>query len=75
MTFESQSAHFTFNTYLAAAEALLVVMEDARATDKYYRITGKSPEALIGGGLTLEGEISEVSEKVAEISGAILRDS
>ncbi len=75
MTFESRSVHFTFDTYLAAAEALLVVMTDARTTTKRYRIIGRSPERLLSIGLTLEGEIDEVSELVVDIPGATLRDS
>ena len=73
MTYVSETVHFTFETYLAATEALLVVMTDARETPRKYRIIGRSPERLILGGLTLEGEIQEISEKVAAISGATRR--
>lgn len=69
-SFISGTVHFTFTSYLAAAQALLVVMEDARTTNKWYRITGRSPEALVARGLVLEGEIADISEKVAAISGA-----
>jgi len=75
MTFESKRALFTFDTYLAAAEALLAVMVDARETTRRYRITGRSPERILVQGLLLEGEIDEVSELVADIPGAFLRDS
>lgn len=75
MIFESKTALFTFDTYLAAAEALLVVMTDARTTKKRYRITGRSPERILVIGLLLEGEIDEVSELVVDIPGATLRDS
>lgn len=75
MTFESKTALFTFETYLAAAEALLVVMMDARTTKRRYRITGRSPERILAQGLLLEGEIDEVSELVADILHANLRDS
>lgn len=75
MTFESKTALFTFDTYLAAAEALLVVMNDARTTKRRYRITGRSPERILRQGLLLEGEIDEVSELVADTHGAFLRDS
>ena len=75
MTFVSESARFSFDTYLAATEALLVVMEDMRGTSRRYRITGRSPQALLVRGLLLEGEISEVSEKISEIDGAILQSS
>lgn len=75
MTFESKTALFTFDTYLAAAEALLVVVTDAHSTKRRYRITGRSPERILAVGLLLEGEIDEVSELVADIPGATLRDS
>ena len=75
MTYVSQTARFRFRSYLAAAEALLLVLEDARTTKKSYRVTGLSPEAILMDGLTLEGEIQEISEKVAAISGATQHDS
>jgi hypothetical protein len=75
MMFESKTALFTFDTYLAAAQGLLVVMTDARKTTRQYRITGRSPERILVSGLLLEGEIDEVSELVADIPGATLRDS
>lgn len=70
MTFVSRTVRFTFPTYLAAAEALLVVLEDARTTQTEYRFTGLSPEAIVSTGLTLTGDIDAVSEKVSLISGA-----
>lgn len=75
MTYVSQTVRFRFRSYLAAAEALLLVLEDARVTQRTYRITGLSPEAILMDGLVLEGEIAEVSEKVAAISGATRHDS
>lgn len=75
MTLEHRTALFTFTTYDAAAEALLVVMTDARTTTRWYRITGRSPERILRQGLLLEGEIDEVSELVVDIPGATLRDS
>ena len=74
-TFNSETARFTFTTYLGAAEALLVVMEDMRSTKRRYRLTGRSPEAIVLSGMVLEGEIAEVSERVALISGATRHDS
>jgi hypothetical protein len=72
---ESKTVRFTFRSFLGAAEALLVVMEDARMTSNRYRIRGRSPESIWERGLTLEGEIDAVSEKVAAISGATRHDS
>lgn len=70
----SRTATFTVTTYLAAAEVLLVVLEDARSTQKNYRVTGLSPESILQSGLVLEGEIEEVSERVYAVSGATLAD-
>jgi hypothetical protein len=75
VTYVSQTARFRFRSYLSAAEALLLVLEDARETEKSYRVTGLSPEAILMDGLVLEGQIEEISEKVAAISGATRSDS
>ncbi len=74
MTYVSQTVRFTFLTYLGAAEALLATLEDARKTDKSYRITGLSPENIVVSGLVLEGEIDEISEILSSISGATRHD-
>ncbi len=70
MAITSETVHFTFTSYLAAADALLTVMEDMRTTKRWYRLIGRSPEALLLNGMTLEGEISEVSELISAIPGA-----
>ena len=75
MTYVSQTARFRFRSYVSAAEALLTVLEDARRTKKSYRITGLSPEAILVDGLTVEGEIEEISEKLSAVSGATRQDS
>lgn len=75
MTYVSQTVRFRFRTYLASAEALLLVLEDARKTEDSYRITGITPEAILRDGLVLEGQIENISEKVAAISGAMKQDS
>lgn len=75
MAYVSETARFTFPSYVAAAEGLLTALEDARNTKLSYRITGLSPEAILVSGLRVEGQISEVSEKLAAISGATRHDS
>lgn len=75
MTFESKTALFTFDTYLSACEALLIVMTHARTTTDRYRIIGRDPGRILAQGLRLEGEIDAVSELVADTQGATLRDS
>ena len=73
--FTSRTIRFRFTDYLGATEALLLVLEDARETPKKYRITGISPESILTNGLLLEGDIEEISERVALISGATQHDS
>lgn len=75
MTYVSKTIRFRFRSYLGAAEALLLVLEDARKTDKTYRITGLTPESILMDGMILEGEVEEISEKLAAISGATQHDS
>lgn len=74
MAMESRSVSYSFASFAGAVEALLVVLEDARKTMYRYRITGKSPERILQNGLLLEGEIEQISEKIALISGAKLRE-
>ncbi len=74
MMFVSKTARFTFDSYLAAAEALLITLEDARTTKLFYQITGLTPETILRGGLTLEGQIDGISEKLSAISGATRHD-
>lgn len=74
MTYVSQTARFTFETYVGAAEALLTALEDARSTKRTYRITGLSPEKIVLSGIVVEGEIDEISEKLSLISGATRHD-
>lgn len=74
MTYVSKTARFTFSTYMGALEGLILVLEDARTTTKKYQITGLSAGRIIKEGLLLEGDIDEVSEKLALISGATRHD-
>lgn len=66
----STSVRFTFNTYLGAVQALLTVLEDARSTDHFYRITGLSPEGILSRGILLEGDVDDIARQVERISGS-----
>ena len=74
MTYVSKTARFTFSTYVGAVEGLIIALEDARTTTKRYQITGLSAGRIIREGLLVEGDIDEVSEKLALISGATRHD-
>ncbi len=56
----------------AAAEALVVVLENARSTKKDYRFGPINAESVMRTGLYLEGNIEEVLDEVLEVSGAII---
>lgn len=68
------SVLFRFDTLLAAAQALLTVLEDARSTDKEYRFTGLTPGTILRAGLLLEGDVVDISSSVGEISGSTRTD-
>ena len=70
-----QSAHFTVTSPLAAYQLLLEVLQDARETTHWYRFSGLSVPSILTNGLTLEGQISEISEKISLISGVRHADS
>ena len=69
------TVRYTFPTLLGSVLALLVVLEDARHTDRSYRFSGLSPKAILRSGLLLEGDVADISERVSSISGAVRHDS
>lgn len=75
MAITSKTTRFRFLTYAGATEALLLTLENARETDKKYRITGLTPESVVRNGLLLEGEIDEISEILLAINGVSVHDS
>ena len=66
-----ESVRFHFTSFMAAAEALLLVIEDARSTESFYTITGLSPDKILKHGLLLEGDVADISKRVALLEGAV----
>lgn len=66
----SESVRFTFSTYLGAVQALLIVLEDARTTNHFYRITGLSPAGILSSGMLLEGDVDDIARQVERIEGS-----
>ena len=71
----STTVRFTFNTPLAAASALLAVLEDARVSERAYRFTGLSFTQILKSGITLEGDVTDIVRRVARIDGAVQWDA
>lgn len=70
-----QTVRFTFPTMLAAAQALLMVLNDARTTERVYRFTGLSPAKILRSGLVLEGDVADTVKQVERIAGAVRQDT
>ena len=62
---------FFFDTLESAASALLAVLIDARTTESFYRFGNLSSRQILVSGLTLEGEIENISDKLDKIPGAV----
>lgn len=67
----SESVRFYFDTPVAAAAGLLTVLLDARETEHTYRFGGLDKDVIFTSGLYIEGEITEVSAKVAALPGVV----
>lgn len=70
----SQSTRFLFDSYLAAVEALITVLEDARSTEAEYEFGGLSAQAIRTSGLTLVGDIEDIARRLENIAGAARYD-
>lgn len=65
----SKSTRLFFDSEGGAAEALLVVLEDARETDFSYSFGSLSVDQIVESGLVLFGEIDDVLAKLDAIPG------
>lgn len=68
------STRFYFDTYEAAAAGLLMVLLDARVTERSYRFGGLETSTVLMSGLRLEGEIDEIVAKLEQLPGAVRQD-
>ena len=66
----SASARYYFDSLDAAAQGLIVVLQDARKTTAQYRFGGLSAAQILRSGLILEGDITAVSAQLDKVPGA-----
>lgn len=67
----SRSVRYLFDDLLSAAEALEIVLLDARSTTVKYRFGGLTASQVLQSGLLLEGELDVIQAKLDRVSGAI----
>lgn len=63
------SVRFSFDSYMGAVEALLLVVEDARTTYKFYTFKGLTPGSVLRNGLLLEGQVDDIVSRIERIHG------
>jgi hypothetical protein len=64
-------ARFIFDSLESAAYGLETVLVDARETKSEYLFAGLSASQILKSGLILEGDITEIVEKLKIIDGAL----
>lgn len=70
----SRSVRYLFDGIVPAAEALEIVLLDARRTQSKYRFGGLTAAQVLQSGLLLEGEVEEIVAQLDEVPGAIRYD-
>lgn len=68
------SVRIFFDSLEAAAEALLLVLEDARVTDRHYSFGTLSTSQILQSGLILIGDLEEILPRLETIPGATRYD-
>lgn len=66
----SISVRFFFDTLDVAIEALVLLLEDSRVTDKLYEFGSLSPNQIMSSGLLIVGEAEEIVEDINALQGA-----
>lgn len=61
-----------FDSLESAAEGLETVLTDARMTKFSYSFAGISADQILKSGLILEGEVTEVTEKLQDLEGSAI---
>lgn len=61
-----------FDSLESAAEGLETVLTDARKTKFSYSFAGISADQILKSGLILEGEVTEVAEKLQDLEGSAI---
>lgn len=68
------SCRYYFDSIGSAAEALSVVLLNARNTKVYYRFGSLSAQQISTSGLHLEGELEEIKSQLDKVSGSVRYD-
>lgn len=68
------TTRFFFTSLADAVEALSVVLDDARNSDKDYSFGSTSPKQILSSGLILSGDISDVVTKIENLGIGIRHD-
>lgn len=63
-----------FDTIESAADALALVLEDARNTKLFYRFSGLTPALVLSSGLVLSGDLSDIAPKLSALQGTVSYD-
>ena len=61
------SVRFFFDSLDVAVEALVIVLEDARETDKEYSFGSLSAQQVLASGLVLVGDAKHLSDKLIKL--------
>lgn len=68
------TVRFYFDAIGTAAEALIVVLKDARVTKAFYTFGSLSAQQVLESGLVLSGETTAVAAKLEQLPGATRHD-
>ena len=71
----STTARFLFDSFVSAAEALVIVLEDARDTTEQYTFSGLTVKQIRTSGLVLTGQIDSVANKIERLEGVARLDA
>lgn len=66
---ENITIRFFFSSLESAVTALILVLEDARKTDKNYIFGSLSAQQILASGLMLAGDAQHVADQIAKLPG------
>lgn len=65
----SRTVRIMFDSLAAAADGLIVVLEDARETGRHYEFGGLDVQQVLASGLLLTGDVEDVADKLEALPG------
>lgn len=69
-----ETVRFYFDSLDAAADALVLLLEDARATRDKYEFGGLTAGEIFSNGLMIQGKIYRVAKILEQVPGALRHD-